>query len=137
VQNVFLEILYLQYKKGKKELRNMFNMMNGRVSICSDIWSDHWNLHSYMGITCHWIDDDWILQKRVIAYRVFDERHTAENIYRLIKQILEEYLLESKIFSISFDNASSNTTSIDDLKTICEPNLGGKNIFMLDVHAMF
>jgi hypothetical protein len=82
--------------------------------------------HFYMGITCHWIDDNWVLQKRVLAYRVFDERHTANNIYKLIKQILEEYLLESKIFSISFDNASNNTASINDLKQICEPNLGGK-----------
>jgi hypothetical protein len=41
-RNTLKREIYVQYKKGKKELRNMFYMMNGRVSICSDIWSDHW-----------------------------------------------------------------------------------------------
>jgi len=38
---------------------------------------------------------------------VFDERHTASNIYRLIKVIVKEYCLTNKIFAINFDNASA------------------------------
>ena len=114
------------YKKGKKDLQNFFMQFNGCVHIGSDIWSDPWQSHSYMGITCHLIDDEWNIQKRVIAFRVFDDNHTANNIYRLIRQILEEYYLLNKIFSIGFDNAAANTASIVELENICRPAFGGK-----------
>ena len=51
------------YKKSKKELIQYFKNYDGRFVICSDIWSDRWQLHSYMGVTTHYIDSDWILQK--------------------------------------------------------------------------
>lgn len=114
------------YRKTKKDLEILFSNFDSKVSVCCDIWSDHWQIHHYMGITCHWVDNDWIIQKRIIAFRVFDERHTADNIFKLIKIILEEYNLTNKIFSISFDNASANTASVFDLINNCSPILGGK-----------
>ena len=74
-------LFHLYKKKSKKNLVKKFKNLNGQVAICSDIWSDHWQLHSYMGITAHYIDNDWVLQKRVLAFRVFDQSHTADNIY--------------------------------------------------------
>ncbi|KAI3467878.1 hypothetical protein Pfo_024541, partial [Paulownia fortunei] len=114
------------YNKSKKELKELLNNVNNKISLCSDIWSDHWQIHSYMGITCHWIDDSWTLQKRLLAFRVFDSSHTAANISQIIFLILEEYNLVNKIFSISFDNAATNNASIGDLKVVCEPSIGGK-----------
>ena len=73
--------------------------------------SDHFLTHSYMGITCHFVDDQFHMQKRVLAFREFDGLHTATNICNIIRTILEEYRLLHRVFSISFDNASNNTTS--------------------------
>ena len=64
--------------------------------------------------------------KRVIAFRIFDEQHTAHNIYRMIKVILEEYDFINKIFAIEFDNASSNTASILELEKVWKLAFGGK-----------
>ena len=114
------------FKKGKESLTNMFTDFKYRVAICSDIWSDHFQTHSYMGVTCHWIDESWTLQKRIIAFRVFDDPHTAHNIYLWLSTILHEYGLLHKVLTIGFDNASANTASINDLKVICQPNMGGK-----------
>ncbi|KZV29998.1 hypothetical protein F511_24382 [Dorcoceras hygrometricum] len=79
-----------------------------------------------MGITCHWIDNALNIQKHLLAYRCFNDPHTAQNISHLMFLILEEYGLTSKIFSISFDNASANTCSIDELIRICQPSIDGK-----------
>ena len=114
------------YYNDKKQLIEFFMNYNGSVHIGSDIWSDHWQTHSYMGVTCHWIDDEWNIQKRVLAFRVFDTKHAAINICSLLKQILEEYHLVNKIFSIGFDNASANTASIPELEKICKPSFGGQ-----------
>ncbi|KZV56875.1 hypothetical protein F511_26117 [Dorcoceras hygrometricum] len=79
-----------------------------------------------MGITCHWIDNAWNIQKLLLAYRCFNDPHTAQNISHLMFIILEKYCLTSKIFSISFDNASAKTCSIDELIRMCQPSIGGK-----------
>ena len=71
-----------------------------------------------------------IYKKRVITFRVFDERHTTHNIYRMIKVVLKEYSLINKILAISFNNASANITSISTTTTITTrpfvPNIWGR-----------
>ena len=55
-----------------------------------------------MGVTAHYIDSDWILQKRILAFKVFDQAHTTDNIYMILKIIFEEYKIDNKIFAIWF-----------------------------------
>ncbi|KAK3199172.1 hypothetical protein Dsin_022587 [Dipteronia sinensis] len=114
------------YEKEKKMLEIFFEKYNGRVSVCADIWSDHWRMHSYIGVTCHYMDNAWAIQKRILAFRVFDEKHTAANIFRHLRIIFTKYKIENKIFAIGFDNASNNTAAIPALIELCKPYLGGK-----------
>ncbi|KAK3218649.1 hypothetical protein Dsin_012619 [Dipteronia sinensis] len=112
------------YKKQKNKLKSFFYQFEGRVSVCADIWTDNFGSHHYMGVTCHYMDNDWVMQKRIIAFRVFDESHTAQNIFRLLKIIFEEFHIQNKIFTIGFDNAASNTASIPMLQDLCNPYFG-------------
>ena len=76
-------------------------------------WHIKWSqLHSYMGVTVHYIDNEWVLQKWVLVFRVFDQSHTIDNIYMMLNIIFEEYKIDIKIFAIGFDNASNNTVVI-------------------------
>ena len=63
-----------------------------------------------MGVTTHYIDNDWVLQKWILTFRVFDQSHTVDNIYMMLKTIFVKYKIDNKIFAIAFDNASNNTT---------------------------
>ncbi|KAK3218455.1 hypothetical protein Dsin_012425 [Dipteronia sinensis] len=112
------------YEKEKKMLEKFLEKYNGRVSVCADIWSDHWRMHSYIGVTCHYMDNAWTIQKRILAFRIFDEKHTAANIFRHLRIIFTEYKIENKIFAIGFDNASNNTAAIPALIELCKPYLG-------------
>lgn len=62
--------------------------------------------------------------KRVIAFRFFDEKHTADKNFKLRKVILEEYNLTTIIFL--FNNASANIVSIYEFINNCSPILGRK-----------
>ncbi|KAK3230204.1 hypothetical protein Dsin_002085 [Dipteronia sinensis] len=115
------------YEKEKKMLENFLEKYNGRVSVCADILSDHWRMHSYIGVTCHYMDNAWAIQKRILAFRVFDDKHTAVNIFRHLRIIFTEYKIENKIFAIGFDNASNNTAAIPALIELCKPYLGGSS----------
>ncbi|KZV22906.1 hypothetical protein F511_28529, partial [Dorcoceras hygrometricum] len=108
-----------------KELMKEFASLDSKISLCYDIWSDYWQSCSYMGTTCDWIDSAWNIQKRLLAYRCFNDPHIVQNISHLMI-ILEEHGLTSKFFSISFDNASANTCSIDELIRLCQSLIGGK-----------
>ena len=66
-----------------------------------------------------WVDSEWNLQKKIIVFSVFDEKHIASNICRLIKVIVEEHSLINKIFAIYFDNAYANAAFISELENVC------------------
>ena len=65
-------------------------------------------------------------EKKILTFRVFDDAHIAQNIFRQLRIIFSEYNIENKIFAIGFDNASSNTAAIPALIDLCKPYLGGK-----------
>ena len=75
-------ILFIFIKKETKVLI-IFRNFDGRVSIYSDTWSDHWQLHSYMVVIAYYIDNDLILQKKkkALAFRAFDQSHIADDIH--------------------------------------------------------
>ncbi|KAK3229547.1 hypothetical protein Dsin_001428 [Dipteronia sinensis] len=131
LRTTLTEALENIYEKEKKILEKILEKYNGRVSVCADIWSDHWQMHSYIGVTCHYMDNAWTIQKRILAFRVFDEKHTAANIFRHLRIIFTEYKIENKIFAIGFDNASNNTAAIPALIELCKPYLGA-NLFIIE-----
>jgi hypothetical protein len=61
------------YESKRYELVKMFKSFNGKVSITTDIWSAPPHLESYMCVTAHWIDHDWFIQKRIIAFELMPE----------------------------------------------------------------
>ena len=115
-----------QYYEMKKDLSQYLSNLGHKVNICSDIWTDAFQKHAYIGITVHFMDNSWSLNKRLIAFRDFPTPHTANAIAFLIIQVLNEYQLCNKVFSIAFDNATANTASISDLIDACSPIIDGK-----------
>lgn len=41
--------------------------------------------------------------KKLLGFKVFDDRHTSKNISQIMLIVLEEYNLSVKLFSISLD----------------------------------
>ena len=52
----------------KDKLKNMFMASDYKICITTDMWTSIQNLN-YMCITTHFIDDDWILHKRIIDFK--------------------------------------------------------------------
>ena len=107
----------------------IFAVATNKISITSDIWTADKHGLSYSCVTAHYIDHDWILQKRVLSFRTMNYPHTAQIIYQSIINVLHEYNLkrdlENKIFSISFDNGSNNIKSIDYFTRALNPIMDG------------
>lgn len=63
--------------------------------------------------------------KRTIAFELFGYPHTGDALFDILDEVIQTYKLEKKIFSISFDNASNNTSAVQKLKIKYEPILNG------------
>ena len=67
--NTIKSDVLLVHKTEKEKLYKYLEIVPGRVSLTTDIWtSDHQNI-GYICLTCHCIDDEWILTNKKFAYR--------------------------------------------------------------------
>ncbi|KAK9713585.1 hypothetical protein RND81_06G037300 [Saponaria officinalis] len=105
-----------QYCNIKQELISDFANKTCRFNITADGW-DSGTDYSYVCITAHWIDRDWVLQKRIIEFAKLEFPHNATNYHNIIMNGINEYGLRSKILSVTFDNATSMTAVANRLKT--------------------
>ncbi|XP_026399401.1 zinc finger BED domain-containing protein RICESLEEPER 2-like [Papaver somniferum] len=124
-RNTLRTDIYKCYLEGKQQLKRILLDSPGRISLTSDIWLSKQRL-SYLGITAHFIDKNWVLQKRIITYALIDTSHTGENIAEFIfRKLVHDWSISEKLFSLDMDNASANTVSVSRLKKLF-PNLPSK-----------
>ncbi|KAL2921591.1 putative AC transposase, partial [Bienertia sinuspersici] len=93
----------------------MFRTYDGHVSLTSDTWTSTYG-EPFVGVTTHWIDDDWLLQKRKICFEAMKEAHNGFNIKSRLVSCCKNFHLVDKLFSISLDNATANTSAMQFLK---------------------
>ena len=60
------------------------------------------------GVTCHYINDDWVLHKQVLSFRVVPYPHGGVNLGAWLKERILEWNIDNKLSSIVVDNASNN-----------------------------
>src|SRR5436853_190048 len=124
-RNTIKSEMFKIYEEYKQILIATLCSLPNRIALTSDCWEAS-NGNHYIVVTAHFIDIDWVLNKRIISFKLFPFPHTAHNLSQAILNVASEYNIESKIFSISFDNASENNAAIDTLKRYFKPVLNGK-----------
>ena len=105
--------------------------MPGVSSICltSDIWSGNAK-EDYITVVAHYITADWELKKSVICFKLIEVSYNGINITKCIASVLRDFGLLDKVFVVSLDNASSNTTAMLTLAPMLAGYLG------FDVHPV-
>ena len=103
----------------KNYLKPVLNetFLSHKIALTSDYW-EALNGYHYIVITTHFIKSDWVLNKRIIGFKKFSHPHNTLNFSKIIMRIAKEYKIDSKIFTVSFDNTSKNTAAIEILKKI-------------------
>jgi hypothetical protein len=67
----------------------------------------------YLCVTCHFINDEWKLHKRIINFMHLEGRHTRANLSVSSMQNMASWNLDETLFALTLDNASSNDVCID------------------------
>ncbi|KAL6552579.1 hypothetical protein OROHE_007943 [Orobanche hederae] len=103
------------YALEKKNLKTIFESVE-RFSLTSDLWTSNQNI-GYMCLTCHFLDSEWKLQKRILNFCALAPPHTGLAISDCISECLIDWGIENKISSITLDNASTNDVAVRNLKS--------------------
>ena len=104
------------YKKENEILKSLLEIALGRVYFTSDLLTlltSDW----YLCLTCHYIDRNWNLKKKALSFTFMPPPHSGLALFETLHNLLREWGLETKVFSITLDNTSSNDVSIDMVKT--------------------
>ena len=88
------------YEGEIKILKEVLKKSSNRVCLTTDCWTSSQNLN-YLCLTCHFIDPEWRLQKRILNFRLI-ENHRGDTIGKT--KMFIGMGIES-VFTITKDNA--------------------------------
>lgn len=92
-------------KRVQTTILNMLAKVDA-VTLTIDAWSDRRN-RSFLGITCHFLDDQMLPQVVLIDFARMKSPHTSDRIQQLTEYALDRYNIKQKVYRIITDNASS------------------------------
>ncbi|CAI2197258.1 670_t:CDS:1, partial [Funneliformis geosporum] len=78
-----------------------------KVAFTADMWTSTLSSEAYLGLTIHYIDQNWVLQRFLLNIIPFKIRHSGINIASSISNILGEFNLISKAIALTTDNESA------------------------------
>ncbi|GBB93233.1 hypothetical protein RclHR1_07710020 [Rhizophagus clarus] len=81
--------------------------IHGKVSFTADMWTSTLSSEAYLGLTIHYIDQNWILQHFLLDIIPFKTHHTGINMATEITKVLYEFKLVGKAMAITTDNESA------------------------------
>ncbi|CAM4672977.1 unnamed protein product [Leuciscus chuanchicus] len=76
------------------------------VAITTDCWTAL-NTESYITITSHYIDEDWVLKSFVLLTEALPVRHTADNLAEKLRESVEKWALMGRVIACVHDNAKN------------------------------
>ncbi|XP_057976643.1 zinc finger BED domain-containing protein DAYSLEEPER-like [Malania oleifera] len=101
------------HKRGKEKLKLTLQSAFGKVCLTSDCWSSPMT-EGYLCITAHFVDENWVLHSKIINFSYIPPPHSGVALSEKTFNVLKEWGIDRKIFSITLDNATAN----DSLKVI-------------------
>ncbi|GJX79045.1 zinc finger BED domain-containing protein RICESLEEPER 2-like protein [Tanacetum coccineum] len=103
------------YLEEKKKVGILLRGNVGRICLTTDTWTSLQRIN-YMCLTAHYIDNDWVLRKKVLNFCPISS-HRGVDIGKAVEMCLLKWGIESNVFTITVDNASANDVAVAYLKS--------------------
>ena len=104
------------HKREVAKLKKILVSIPNRICLTSDLWTSSTN-EGFICLTAHFVDENWKLQSKILNFCHMPPPHTGFELSSKIFTLLTEWKVDKKIFSITLDNASSNDTCVEHLKS--------------------
>ncbi|KAF7641585.1 hypothetical protein LDENG_00276790 [Lucifuga dentata] len=81
------------------------------VCLTTDCWTSHATT-SFMAVTCHYIEENFMLTSELLDCFSFTDRHTSDNLAAELQRISSEWGVKDKVVACMSDNASNTKGAI-------------------------
>ncbi|KAK1900659.1 Zinc finger BED domain containing protein 1 [Dissostichus eleginoides] len=103
----FTKLMEGKYEATFGKLKDALKATKNKIALTTDAWTSV-ATEAYLGITCHFISDDWELNSFCLTTMPLEERHTGTNIAAWIEQAVERFEIPlSKVVAVVHDNGSN------------------------------
>jgi len=109
------ELIVEKYNKFCNSLATKMKCID-YCGITTDCWSSNAN-HSYMGVTIHFVDDEYKFRSVEVALKYLIESHTSQYLKDQIMEVLTRFGIENKVIAGSSDTANNIKHTMEDLMT--------------------
>lgn len=91
------------YEGWKIKLYTLLEKLSSRVNLTVDMWRSDQDVE-YVCLTCHYVDNDWKLKRKILNFLHVDTAIPGEEISKIVESKLHEWGLHKKLFSVILDN---------------------------------
>ena len=106
------------YRDQVDRVGERLRKVGSKISVTLDCWTSS-NNKAFLGITGHYIDDDWVLQSLVLDFVPLCGEHTGENLCGAFVGACERLGILDKLLAVTTDNASNISKLLDCFKDAC------------------
>jgi hypothetical protein len=99
------------YNEKLKDLKDVVFPDVSSICLTSDIWSGNAK-EDYITVVAHFVNADWELKKSMIGFKLIQVSHNGVNIAEHIACAIQYFGMIHKVFYVTLDNASSNSTAM-------------------------
>ncbi|XP_042030043.1 zinc finger BED domain-containing protein RICESLEEPER 2-like [Salvia splendens] len=104
------------YEYEKEKLKIRLSSVPGMLCLTSDLWTACTN-SGYICLTAHFVDEECKLNSKILAFCSMPPPHSAPELAQKISDILMDWKIDRKIFSLTLDTAAANNVMVKLLKT--------------------
>ena len=103
-----------KYLSIRERVKQVLINIDCSINLTIDGWTSPNGL-SVLGVTGHWVDDKWKLRECLLDAAEIIGDHSGQNLASHLITSLNAFEIQSKVFCITGDNASSNRTLAKEL----------------------
>lgn len=98
------KMLSIKYKTYRNKLKHYLKKFD-YLALTTDIWKNK-HLTYFLGLTLHFLDDEFNYVSLTIGLRKFCGRHLGLRLHKFIKMELNKLEISSQIFATTADNGA-------------------------------
>ena len=104
--------IHIGYTNAIGELKILLENTCESASLTTDLWTAK-SKHGYIGITLHWMSEDFKVYDCLLFMECMPYPHTGTNIVSFLKKKVVEFGLKGKITCVVTDNGSNMVNAIN------------------------
>ncbi|KAF3846149.1 hypothetical protein F7725_003227, partial [Dissostichus mawsoni] len=103
----FTHLMEKKYEAILLKVKETIKEVKSALTLTADVWTSR-ATEAYLGVSCHFISEDWEMKTLNLATMPLEERHSGVNIMTWLEEVIAKYdILPTKIKAVVHDNGSN------------------------------